>query len=86
MKWHRRSSHTPEPYRRILACYIHGDPNFTDLDELRIYIRLDGRDDIKCNYWIYEDQIDLQKDIIENLHDSKKTKLPQYTGKRLISI
>ena len=88
MKWYRRSSHTPDPGRPILACFIEGDSSFGDGfgNGLQIYRRVEDTGEIKCDYWAYQDQVDLQKDIIENLCDSKKTTIQQYTGKRLISI
>ena len=77
MKWHK-GSESSERNRDVIACYIDGPI-------LTFYRRIGILSDI-CAYWTYADEVDLQKDIIDSIHDSTKTTLPQYTGKRLISI
>ena len=79
MKWYKWTKASEEG-RSIIACYVAG-PN------LEFYRRLGGpRDDVDWTYWAYADEVDLQKDIIDNLPNSTKTTQQQYTGKRLISI
>ena len=78
MKWYKGSESSDGNGRDIIACYIANS-------ELTFYRRI-GISANDCSYWAYADEVDLQKDIIDNLHDSTKTVIPQYTGKRLISI